>query len=152
MKVPSGGAAWSSCVLWILLWSAAVPAHAAGVEVSGVWARATLPGQKVAGVYMEIRSERDARLVGVASPAAASAEVHEMRHQDGVMRMRRVEALDLPAGEAVQLAPGGYHVMLFDLREPLEAGRQVALTLEIEIAGRREAVPVTAVVKARDAR
>lgn len=134
--------------LTLLLWMVAGPASAAGVEVTGAWARATLPGQKVAGVYMEIRSERAAKLVGVTSAAAGAAEVHEMRHQDGVMRMRRIDALDLPAGEVVQLAPGGYHVMLFDLAQPLVQGRQVQLTLEVETAGKRETVPVTAVVKA----
>jgi copper(I)-binding protein len=96
---------------------------------------------------MEIRSDRAAKLVGVESPVAGAAEVHEMRHQDGVMRMRHIEVLDLPAGEVVRLAPGGYHVMLFALRQPLAAGDQVKLTLAVERDGKREDVEVVAVVK-----
>jgi hypothetical protein len=122
-------------------------ARAEGIEVTGAWARATMPGQKVAGVYMEIRSDRAAKLVGVESPAAGSAEVHEMRHQDGVMRMRHIEALDLPAGQLVKLAPGGYHVMLFQIQQPLKPGDKVKLTLKVERGGKREDVEVVAVVK-----
>jgi copper(I)-binding protein len=133
--------------LFALLLLAGVLAHAKGIEVTGAWARATMPGQKVAGVYMEIRSDRAAKLVGVESPVAGAAEVHEMRHQDGVMRMRHIEVLDLPAGEVVRLAPGGYHVMLFALRQPLAAGDQVKLTLAVERDGKREDVEVVAVVK-----
>jgi periplasmic copper chaperone A len=123
------------------------PGRAADIDVTGAWAKATLPGQKVAGVYMEIRSDRTARLVGVESPAAGSAEVHEMRNQDGVMRMRHVEALDLPAGKVVKLAPGGNHVMLFEIRQPLKPGDKVKLTLKVERGGKREDVQVEAVVK-----
>ena len=115
--------------------AATILAHAAaargGVEVSGAWARATLPGQKVAGVYMQVKSDAQARLVGVNSPAAKSAEVHEMRNEGGVMRMRRLDSVDLPAGRVVKLEPGGYHVMLFDIRRPLKVGEQVKLTLLI---------------------
>jgi periplasmic copper chaperone A len=134
------------CLLAVL-WLAAGAARAEGLEVTGAWARATLPGQKVAGVYMELRSDRAAKLVGVQSPAAGSAEVHEMRHQDGVMRMRNVEALELPAGQTVKLAPGGLHVMLFDIRQPLKPGDKVQLTLKVERGGKRAEVPVVAVVK-----
>ena len=134
------------CALVALLWAGAA-ARAAGVEVTGAWAKATMPAQKVAGVYMEIRSDRAAKLVGVESPLADAAEVHEMRHQDGVMRMRHIESLDLPAGQVVKLAPGGYHVMLFDLRQPLKPGDKVTITLRVERDGKREDVEVVAVVK-----
>jgi copper(I)-binding protein len=130
-----------------LLVLAAGLARGQGIEVNGAWARATMPGQKVAGAYMEIRSERAAKLVGVESPVAGSAEVHEMRHQDGVMRMRHVEALDLPAGTVVKLAPGGYHVMLFELRQPLKPGDKVKMTLKVNHGGKQEDVEVVAVVK-----
>jgi copper(I)-binding protein len=122
-------------------------AWADGVEVTGAWARATMPGQKVAAVYMDLRSDRPAKLVGVESPAAASAEVHEMRNQDGVMRMRHVEVVDLPAGQVVKLAPGGYHVMLFDIKQAIKPGDQVKLTLKIERGGKLEDVQVVAAVK-----
>ena len=119
------------------------------IRVLDPWARATVPGQKVGGVYMEIVSSRDARLVGVSSPAAGSAEVHSMTMDGGTMRMRAVEALDLPAGTPVKLAPGGYHVMLFDLKKPLVAGQKVPLTLVIEETGKRaHRITVTAIVRA----
>ena len=126
----------------------AAPA-ADAIRVLDPWARATVPGQKVGGVYMQIVSPRDARLVGVSSPAAGTAEVHSMTMDGGTMRMRAVEALDLPAGTPVKLAPGGYHVMLFDLRKPLVAGETVPLTLVIEETGKRaHKITVSAIVRA----
>ncbi|HKQ26504.1 MAG TPA: copper chaperone PCu(A)C [Burkholderiales bacterium] len=130
--------------------SPAVPAVDA-IRVIDPWARATVPGQKVGGVYMEIVSPRDARLTGVASPVARAAEVHLMTMDGGIMKMRVVEALDLPAGRPVKLAPGGYHVMLFDLKKPLIAGEKVPLTLVIEEAGQRtQKKAVSALVRAND--
>jgi len=132
----------------VVLAPAAAPA-ADAIRVLDPWVRATLPGQKVGGVYMEIVSSRDARLVGVSSPAAGSAEVHSMTMDGGTMRMRAVEALDLPAGTPVKLAPGGYHVMLFDLKKPLVAGQKVPLTLVIEETGKRaHRITVNAIVRA----
>ena len=132
----------------VVLAPAAAPA-ADAIRVLDPWARATVPGQKVGGVYMEIVSSRDARLVGVSSPAAGSAEVHSMTMDGGTMRMRAVEALDLPAGTPVRLAPGGYHVMLFDLKKPLVAGQKVPLTLVIEENGKRvQKIAVSAIVRA----
>jgi copper(I)-binding protein len=121
------------------------------IRVIDPWARATLPGQKVGGVYMEIISPRDARLTGVTSPVASAAEVHSMTLEGGTMKMRGVKALDLPAGTPVKLAPGGYHVMLFDLKKPLVAGEKVPLTLRIEEAGKRtHKIAVSAIVRAAD--
>ncbi len=136
----------------VCLSSVAILVSAAdAIRVIDPWARATVPGQKVAGVYMEIVSPRDARLTSVTSPVAGVAEVHLMTMDGGTMRMRAVEALDLPAGRPVKLAPGGYHVMLFDLKKPLVAGEKVPLTLVIEDAGKRtHKVAVTAVVRAGD--
>ncbi|HEV8644068.1 MAG TPA: copper chaperone PCu(A)C [Burkholderiales bacterium] len=128
----------------------AAPA-ADAIRVIDPWARATVPGQKVGGVYMEIVSSRDARLTGVASPVADAAEVHSMTMDGGIMKMRAVETLDLPAGRPVKLEPGGYHVMLFDLKKPLVAGEKVPLTLVIEDAGKRvHKIAVTAIVRADD--
>jgi copper(I)-binding protein len=139
--------AWITYCLPALLALAASAVQAEDIEVTGAWARATLPNQKVAGVFMDIRSGDGAKLVGVQSPAAQSAEVHEMRNEDMVMRMRKVEALELPAGKVVKLAPGGYHVMLFELRQPLAPGDKVKLTLKVDRGGKREDVEVLAVVK-----
>jgi copper(I)-binding protein len=136
----------SLTLIAVVLTPAAVPA--ADIRVIDPWARATVPGQKVGGVYMEIVSPRDARLVGVSSPAAGTAELHSMTMDGGTMRMRAVEALDLPAGTPVRLAPGGYHVMLFDLKKPLVAGQMVPLTLAIEETGKRaRKIAVSAIVR-----
>jgi copper(I)-binding protein len=137
----------AAALLAAILAGAAGSALAAGVAVSDAWARATLPGQRVAGVYMRLESDVPARLAGVSSPAANRAEVHQMRHENGVMKMRKVESLDLPAGRAVKLEPGGYHVMLFDIRRPLEAGTRLQLTLIVEHAGKRSEVPISAQVR-----
>jgi copper(I)-binding protein len=126
---------------------AAAPVAWAGVQVSGAWARATMPGQKVAGVYMQLRSDAEARLLGVKSPAAHAAEVHLMSNENGVMKMRRVDSLELPAGKTVVLEPGHYHVMLLDINRPLKAGDRVAVTLLIEEGGRRFELPVEAQVR-----
>jgi copper(I)-binding protein len=83
----------------------------------------------------------------VRSRAAAAAEVHEMSHAGGVMKMRKVEALDLPANRVVKLEPGGFHVMLFDIARPLKPGERVALTLIVEQGGKRVEVPVDAEVR-----
>ena len=126
---------------------------AESIVVTDPWARATVAGQKVGGVYMEVVSRREARLIGVASPVAGSAEVHSMTMDGGTMRMRAVGALDLPAGTPVKLAPGGYHVMLFDLKKPLVVGEKVPLTLLIEEAGKRaKKIKVSAVVRSGDDR
>lgn len=130
----------------------AIPALAdSAIRVTNAWARATLPGQKVAGAYLEITSPMDGRLTGVSSPAAGSAEVHSMKMDNGVMKMRPVESLDLPAGKMVKLEPGGLHVMLFDLKKPLRAGQKVPLVLAVELPNNiRREVNVTLLVRNSD--
>jgi periplasmic copper chaperone A len=128
-------------------------AHAAElVEVLDPWARATVPGQKVGGVYMEIVARENLRLTGVKTAAAETAEVHQMKMENGMMRMRAVPFLELPAGKPVKLEPGGYHVMLFDLRHSLVTGQKLKLELTLEDAAkRRHRVLVEAMVRDRDA-
>jgi len=104
------------------------------VRIEGAWARATAPGQTAAGAYMDLVSDTDAALVAVES-AAGRAELHQMSMDGGVMRMRPVAKIDLPARKPVKLAPGGYHVMLLDIKQPLKAGDKVPLTLTIRGAG-----------------
>ena len=124
-------------------------AHAdASTEVKDAWTRATVPGQKVAGVYLEIRSRSGARLVGVRSPAAKTAEIHSMSNDGGVMKMRRLDGLDLPAGQSVRLESGGNHIMLFDIKHPLEPGARVPLTLILEEKGKKKSIQVEAEVRA----
>jgi len=112
--------------------SAASAPASAQVEVKSAWVRGTVGGQKTSGAYMELKSAKDAALVGVETSAAGIAEVHEMHMDKNVMRMRAVPTLDLPAGKTVELKPGGYHVMLVDLKGPLKKGDRVPLRLRIQ--------------------
>ncbi len=133
------------CACWCMC---AGTALALDVVVSDAWTRATAPGQKVAGVYFDIESGSEARLVGVETGIADVAELHYMKMQDGVMRMRAMPTVDLPARETVKFAPGGLHVMLFELKRPLQAGEEFDLTLLVEDAsGRQSRVNVSAEVR-----
>ena len=104
-------------------------ALAQAVRAEGAWARATVPGQQATGAFMTLTAPAGARLVGASSPAAGVAEIHEMAMQGDVMKMRAIESLALPAGQPVQLKPGGHHIMLLDLKAPLAEGATVPLTL-----------------------
>jgi copper(I)-binding protein len=104
------------------------------VQVEGAWARASVPGQKGTGAFMKLTAPQGARLVSASSPAAGVTEVHEMKLDGDVMRMRAVPVLDLPAGKAVELKPGGFHVMLLDLKAPLPKDSTVPLTLTFKDA------------------
>ena len=108
---------------------AAVSVHAQTVEVREAWARATVQGQKASGAFMKLSAKDGTRLIGVSSPVAGVAEVHEMKMDGDVMRMRAIAGLDLPAGQTVELKPGGYHVMLLDLKTALRKDSSVPLTL-----------------------
>ena len=119
------------------------------VIVSDAWTRATAPGQAVAGVYFDIESENNARLVGVETGVTDLAELHFMKMEDGVMRMRSLPKVDLPERETVKFAPGGLHVMLFELKRPLEAGSEFGLTLLVEDDGGRR-TPVNVNVEVRN--
>jgi copper(I)-binding protein len=124
----------------------ALSAHAA-VTVSNAWARATVPAQTSSGAYLQVMSTDAARLVGVSTPAAGMAELHQMSMRGDTMEMHPVDAVALPAGQPVDLAHG-YHVMLMDLKQPLTAGTSITLTLTVEHAGhRREQVTVQVPVK-----
>lgn len=113
----------------LLAGTALAQAPAVAIKVEGAWARASVPGQKGSGAFMKLTAPQGARLVGASSPAAGVAEVHEMKLDGDVMRMRAVPVLDLPAGQPVELKPGGYHVMLLDLKAPLVKDGTVPLTL-----------------------
>ena len=118
------------------------------VTASNAWVRTPAPGQKVAGAYMDLVSEGDSALIAVGSPAAARAELHSMNLDSGVMKMRQVERIDLPAKRVVTLAPGGMHIMLVDLHRPLKDGDRVPLTLTIRRASGTAQVKIEAVVRA----
>ena len=99
------------------------------VQVKGAWVRAMVAGQQGTGAFMTVTAKAATQLIAVTSPVAGVAEVHEMKMEGDVMKMRAVPILDLPAGKAVQFKPGGYHVMLMDLKQPLTQGSTVPLTL-----------------------
>jgi len=132
----------------------AAAAQAQPASVKDAWVRAPAPGQKVAGVYMEIVSRTHSALVAVASPVAARAELHSMALEDGVMKMRPLERIELPAGTAVKLAPGGLHVMLIDLKQPLQRGEKAPLTLTVLQldSGSRSVFTIRAEVRDADAK
>jgi copper(I)-binding protein len=110
--------------------------------------RGTVPGQMATGAFMTLQSAKDAKLIEASSPIAGVVEIHEMALQNNVMRMRAVTALDLPAGRAVELKPGGYHVMLMDLTRQVKDGEVVPLTLVVESGGKRETIEVKATARA----
>jgi copper(I)-binding protein len=100
------------------------------VDVQNAWARASVQGQKATGAFMTLTAKEATRLVGVATPVAGVAEVHEMKLQGDVMRMRALpDGLELPAGKPVALLPGGYHIMLMDLKAALPKDSTIPLTL-----------------------
>lgn len=121
----------------------------ADVRVTGAWARATVAQQKVTGAFARIESTEATRLVAVTSPAAARVEIHEMAMADGIMKMREVGVVAVPAGQAVELKPGGFHLMLMDLKKPVAAGEAVPLSFVFEDkAGKRQTVEVRAEARA----
>jgi copper(I)-binding protein len=104
----------------------------AQVTVTEPWVRGTVQGQKATGAFMQLKSADGGVLVAAESPVAGVVEIHEMRMEGNVMKMRAIPKLDLPAGKAVELKPGGYHVMLMELKQPLKKGDSVPLKLKFQ--------------------
>jgi copper(I)-binding protein len=131
-----------------LLTLIAAPAIA-DITVKDPWVRATVPQQKATGAFMQITAPKAARLVEASSPVAGVTEIHEMTMDKDIMRMRAIPGIDLPAGKAVELKPGGYHVMLMDLKAPITEGQDVPVTLVIEGADKkRETIVIKATARA----
>lgn len=104
----------------------------AQVTVKDAWVRATVAQQTATGAFMQIHSAKDARLLELRSPVAALVELHKMEMTDNVMKMRAIDTLDLPAGKTLELKPGGYHVMLMELKAQVKEGDIIPLTLVVE--------------------
>ena len=120
----------------------------AQVTVKDPWVRGTVAQQKATGAFMQITAAGGGRLLSASSPVAGVVEIHEMAMDGNVMKMRAIAGLDLPAGKAVALKPGGHHVMLMDLKQGLQAGQSVPITLVVEgPGGKRETVQVSATVR-----
>jgi VCBS repeat-containing protein len=122
----------------------ALPALADTVKVENAWVRATAPGQKVAGAFMDLTADADMAVVSAASPAAKVVELHTMAMDNGVMVMRPVKEVALVKGKTVSLKPGGLHVMLIDLNGQIKEGDKTAVTLTVRGAdGKEQKVAVT---------
>ena len=131
----------------LLAWASAGHAQ---VQVKDAWARPAVQGQSATGAFMSLTSADGARLVGASSPVAGVVEIHEMAMDGNVMKMRAVPGIDLPPGRSVDLKPGGYHVMLMDLKRPLKLGERVPVELRFETRDKRLVTqPVEVEVMAR---
>ncbi len=125
----------------------ALPA-AAQVTVTDPWVRGTVGGQRSTGAFMKVAAAAETALVAASSPVAKIVEIHEMKIEGGVMQMRAIDKLALPAGKPVELKPGGYHVMLMGLTQPINAGDTVPITLTFEDkAGKRTSIDVKATAR-----
>jgi copper(I)-binding protein len=121
----------------------------AQVAVADAWVRGTVAGQKATGAFMLLTSPSDMTLVGAASPAAKVVEIHEMKQEGGMMKMSAVNRVVLPANKTVELKPGGYHIMMMDLAQPLREGDSVPLTLTFEDkTGKKQTMEVKVPVRA----
>lgn len=134
-----------SCALLLGL---SLPAHAE-TQVKDAWVRATVAGQPATGAFMKLTASSDSKLVGVASPAAKTVEIHEMSMKGEVMSMKPVSSVELPAGKTVELNAEGYHVMLIGLVAQVKEGDQIPLTLTVQDAkGERQNLEVQARARA----
>ncbi|CAH1385752.1 copper chaperone PCu(A)C [Candidatus Nitrotoga sp. M5] len=132
----------------IIMMFCASQVWAGNVVVSNASARATAPGQENAAIQFTIASKKKARLVAITSPIASAVEIHSMSHEDGMMKMRALEFLALPAGKKVRLGKSGNHVMLLDIKKPLKAGDIVPLTISVAFDDKsKEQIQVNAEVK-----
>jgi periplasmic copper chaperone A len=123
-------------------------AYAAGVTVTDAWVRGTVPAQRTTGAFATLTSTENAKLLAVKTPVAKSVEIHRSDMQGGMMRMEAVEAVPLPAGKAVKLEEGGFHVMLMGLTQPIRAGSKVPLEFVVEDAkGKRSVISTQAPVR-----
>lgn len=134
--------------LTALFCAAISPLALAQVKVSDAWVRATVVQQKSTGAFMQLTSVKDAKLVDISSPAAAIVELHQMSMTNNIMKMHAISSLDLPAGKPVMLSPGGYHIMLVDLKKQVKEGDIIPITLTIEGQDKhRETIEVKAVAR-----
>lgn len=142
---------FSRIIAAFMLSLVSVLAHA-DVIVKDAWVRATVPRQHATGAFMQIQSSADVRLISVKTTEAGVSELHEMHMENNVMRMREIPFLDIPANKTVELKPGGYHVMLMDLKGQAKAGESFPLTLTFEGKNKkRETIEIKAQILAMGA-
>lgn len=141
-KLPS----WTPALALLL---SALGAQAQSLKAEQAWVRATVAQQKATGAFMNLSSSQAGRLVEARSPVAGIVEIHEMKMDGNVMKMRALPALELAAGQRVELKPGGYHIMLMDLKSPLKQGDEVPISLVFETqGGKRETLELKAPARA----
>jgi copper(I)-binding protein len=118
------------------------------IEIENQWVRATKDGQDVGVAYMTILSNKDTSLVRIESDVADAVEIHSMHMENGVMEMRMLDSLDLVAEKPTALSPGGFHLMLFDLKKSLIAGDEAHFTLHFKNkAGQEQVISVSSPIK-----
>ncbi len=119
------------------------------IEIKNQWVRASNDGQDVSAAYMTIVSNEDTSLIAIDSDVADVIEIHSMSMENGVMKMRMLDTLDLIADKPTELSPGGFHLMLFDLKKPLTAGKEAHFTLHFKNkAGQEKTISITSPIKA----
>jgi len=139
-------------ILAVLLLLAVADPAIAQLTVAEPWVRATVAGQGATGAFMQLRATQDVKVVAARSPVAGVVEIHEMKMEGGVMTMGAIPELAVRAGKTVELKPGGYHVMLMDLKKAVREGDVVPITLVVEGANRkRKEVEVQAKVRSTTA-
>ncbi len=124
----------------------------AQVKAVDAWVRATVAQQSITGAFMHLDSSTDARLVSATTPVADAVELHRMSMDNNVMKMTPVAGIEIPAGKGVDLRPGGYHLMLINLKSQIKAGDVIPITLVIEGQDhQRSSVEVKATARALNA-
>ena len=123
-----------ACAAVALLTLSLAAVAAETVKAANAWVRAPVAGMKAAAAYLELTSDRNMAVVAAGSPAAGRVEMHSSTTEGGVMRMRPLSRIDLPAGQTVKLAPGGTHLMLLDLKQTLRPGDKLPLVLSLQPA------------------
>jgi len=136
-------------VIGLVIASSAIAQNASvgSIKIENAYVRATAPGQQVAGGFLKIENKGAAdQLISASSPAAGEVQLHEMTMEGNVMKMRQVKDIAVPANGAVELKPGGYHLMFLNLKGPFNAGQTVPVKLKFAKAGEVEVkLPVNAV-------
>lgn len=107
------------------------------LKVFDVWAKTTVPGGRVSAAYMHIKSAKPLKLVKAESSVAETVELHDMQLKDGVMEMKTIDAIEIPANKLVDLKPGGLHIMLIKVKQPIKKGDKVPLKLTFETADKK---------------
>ena len=117
---------------WAISASAQKSAAEPSLKVFDVWVKTTVPGGSVSAAYMHIKSAKPLKLIKAESPLTNTVELHDMKMKDGVMEMKAVDAIVIPANKLIDLKPGGFHIMLIKVNKPIKKGDEVPLTLTFE--------------------